>query len=60
MTLLKDLYPLDLLVGEEVNLLGDVDIGIVKSRGKVLIPVLMEGIGFFVIVVHVHTQLQNS
>jgi len=50
----ENFHPLDLLVSEEVNLLGEVETGIVVSLGEVLLPVIMKGVGFSIIVVHVN------
>lgn len=54
MTRDENFHPLDLLVSEEVNLLGEVETGIVESLGEVLLPVIMKGVGFSIVVVHVN------
>lgn len=52
--------PLNLLIGEEINFLGNVNLLVLETSGEVLLPVLMKGVGVSVIIVHVHAQLQNT
>jgi len=55
-----DLHLLNLLIGEEIDLLRDVDRTIIKIPGNILLPVTVGGVGGSIVIIHVHAQFYSA
>jgi len=51
---------LDLLVGKEVNLLGDIDRPVGEALSNIFLPIGVKRIIDLIVVIHVHTQFKSA